>query len=255
MGFLEAIRFLTVLPVPLSQSPPETAGDRPSPMARSIIYFPLVGGLLGAALALIDWGLHRLVPIQVAAALVLVAWMGLTRGLHLDGLADTADGLLGGWDREQRLAIMRDSRLGTFGALALFAALLLKFSLLGHLPLSWRARVLVVAPVLARWAMVQAITCYPPARQEGLGHFFRRHVKASDLILPSVVALALSLVCCGLWGLVILAGVLLMGLLFNGGVTRSVGGLTGDSYGALCEVEEVCALALVVVLGGGGFLW
>jgi len=223
-------------------------------VARSVIYFPLVGALLGAVLALVDWGLRQLVSTPLAAAVVLVAWMGLTGGLHLDGLADTADGLLGGWDREQRLAIMRDSRLGTFGALALFAALLFKFSLLGQLPPSWRGRSLVLAPILARWAMVQAIACYPSAREEGMGHFFRQHVGTVDLILASVVTLALSLLCCGLWGLAILAGVLLMALLFNSGVTRSIGGLTGDTYGALCEVEEVCVLATVVILGERGLL-
>jgi len=223
-------------------------------MARSIVYFPLVGALLGAALALMDWGLHHLVSTQLAAAILLVAWMGLTGGLHLDGLADTADGLLGGWDRERRLAIMRDSHLGTFGALALFAVLLLKFSLLAHLPSGWRGRTLVLAPAVARWAMVQAIMCYPPAREEGLGHFFRQHVKAPDLILASVVALVLSFVCCGPWGLAIISGVLLVAFLFNGGVTRFIGGLTGDTYGGLCEVEEVCVLGIVVVLDGGGLL-
>jgi len=248
VGFLEAIRFLTVLPLPMGQAPSERA------VARSIVYFPLVGALLGAVLALIDWGLCHLWSPQLAAAVVLVAWMGLTGGLHLDGLADTADGLLGGWNREQRLAIMRDSRLGTFGALALFAALLLKFSLIGQLSLTWRGRSLVLAPILARWVMVQAITCYPPARGEGLGHFFRQHVGAMDLILASVVALALSLLCCGLWGLAILAGVLLVALLFNSGVTRSIGGLTGDTYGALCEVEEIWVLATLAALEGGGLL-
>ena len=209
---------------------------------------------MGAALALMDWGLHHVVSTQLAAAILLVAWMGLTGGLHLDGLADTADGLLGGWDREQRLAIMRDSRLGTFGALALFAALLLKFSLLAHLPSGWRSRSLILAPALARWAMVHAIMCYPPAREEGLGHFFRHHVKAPDLILASVMALVLSFVCCGPWGLAIISVVTLIALLFNGAVTRSIGGLTGDTYGGLCEVEELCVLATVVVLGGGGLL-
>jgi len=245
---LEAIRFLTILPLPMGQASWERA------VARSIVYFPLVGALVGAILAIIDWGLRHLSSSQLAATVVLLAWMGLTGGLHLDGLADTADGLLGGWDREQRLAIMRDSGLGTFGALALFAALLLKLSLLSHLPLAWRCRSLVLAPILARWAIVQAVTCYPPARKEGLGHLFRQHVGAIDLVWASVVALALSLLCCGLWGLAILAGVLLVALLFNSGVTRSIGGLTGDTYGALCELEEIWVLATVVALGGGGLL-
>jgi adenosylcobinamide-GDP ribazoletransferase len=254
MAFLEAVRFLTVLPVSFGQAPSEMAAEGDAPMARSIIYFPWVGAMLGVLVALIDWGLHYLLPAQVASAVVLVAWMGLTGGLHLDGLADTADGLLGGWDRERRLAIMKDSRLGSFGALALFAALLLKFSLLGHLPWGGRVQALVLAPVLARWAMVQAIVCYPPARQEGLGHFFRQHAKASDLALASILPLALSVACYSLWGLAVFGGVSLLALLVDGAVMRSVGGLTGDTYGALCEIEEICVLALVLALGGGGLL-
>ena len=248
MGFLEAIRFLTVLPVHTGRAPSERT------LARSIVYFPLVGALLGVVLALVDRGLRPLGSTQLAAAIVLVVWVGLTGGLHLDGLADSADGLLGGWDREQRLAIMRDKGLGTFGALALFAMLLLKFSLVAHLPPTWRGRGLVLAPILARWALVQAITCYPPAREEGMAHFFRQGAKAMDLMLASVAALALSLACCGLWGLAILAAVVLMAFLFNSGVTSSIGGLTGDTYGALCEVEELWVLATVVALRGGGFL-
>ena len=223
-------------------------------MARSILYFPLVGALLGVILALVDWGVRQLVSGQLAAAILLVVWMGLTGGLHLDGLADTADGLLGGWTRERRLAIMKDSRLGTFGALALFALLLLKFSLLGQLPPAWRGPSLVLAPILGRWAMVQAVVSYPSAREEGLGYLFRQHVGTLDLILTSVVTLALSLSFSGLRGLVILVGVLLVALLFNRIVVRSIGGLTGDTYGALCEVEEVWALAIIVVLWGGKLL-
>ena len=248
MGFLEAIRFLTVLPVRREQASSERA------LARSIVYFPLVGALLGAILALVDWGVGHLGSTQVAAAVVLLAWMGLTGGLHLDGLADTADGLLGGCDRGRRLAIMRDSRLGTFGALALFAVLLLKFSLLGHLPLAWRGRSLILAPVLGRWALIQSLVCYPPAREGGLGHFFRQYARVTDLVWASVVALALSLLFFGLWGLPIVAGAVLMALLFNSQVTRSIGGVTGDTCGALCEVEEVCVLTIIVVLGGGGLL-
>jgi len=248
MGFLEAIRFLTILPVPGKRASSERA------LARSVVYFPVVGALLGALLALLGEGLYAMGWGQLAAAVVLVVWVALTRGLHLDGLADTADGLLGGWDRAHRLAIMRDSRLGTFGALALFAALLLKFTLVGQLPTQWRTPSLVLAPTLARWAMVQAIVCYPPARREGLGQAFQRHVGGKDFVLSSALALALSLLICGLWGVAILAGALLVALSFNGGVTRATGGLTGDTYGALCEVEELWVLTSVVLLQTGGAL-
>lgn len=94
MGSVEAVRFLTVLPVPSRQATSEGIPD--SLMAHPIVCFPLVGAPLGVMLALLDWGLHRVVPSQVSAAMVLVTWIALTGGLHLDGLADTADGLLGG---------------------------------------------------------------------------------------------------------------------------------------------------------------
>jgi adenosylcobinamide-GDP ribazoletransferase len=248
-AFLEAVRFLSILPVPFAGTPSESS------VARSVVYFPLVGGLLGAILALTDRGTRFLGTGLLPAAIVLVVWIGLTGGLHLDGLADTADGLLGGLTPERRLGIMKDSRLGTFGALALFMALTLKLALLAQSNTVWRSSSLVLAPVLARWAMVLAVTQYSSARKQGLGHLFREQAGVQHLVLASTTALALSLLCAGLWGLTILVGVWLIGLWFNHTVMSSIGGLTGDTYGALCEVEEICVLFMTVMLGGRQLWW
>ena len=264
MGFLEAVGFLTILPIPLRQAPLERGeGGTQGVLRQAVTYFPLVGVLLGAILALLDWAVRPAQVQDLRAAVLVISWMVLTRGLHLDGLADTADALLGGWNREQRLSIMRDSRLGTFGVLSLCAVLLLKFSLLGGLPSAWRTPTLLLTPMLARWALVQAIVCYPPARREGMGHLFRPRPRGAlgqgyrgtmTLLLTSAVTLALSLALGGLRGVAVLGVVVVVALLFNGWVIRLVGGLTGDTYGALCELEEVCAMATIVALEAGGLL-
>ena len=137
-GILVAFRYLTVVPLPRSRTP----GD----LGRAAGWFPVVGLALGGCLALASLGLDRLVPPAVAGMLLVALWSVLTGGLHLDGLADTADGLGGGWSRERALAIMRDGRSGPYGVTAIVLVLGFKAATLASLPegLVWRA--LLLAP-------------------------------------------------------------------------------------------------------------
>ncbi len=105
---------------------------------------------------------------------VLVFWVFLTRGFHLDGLADTADGVGRGASRGERLAIMKDSRIGAFGVLVLFCLLLLKFTLLGELEGQFYLRALILAPASGRWIMVLAIFSFPSAKKGGMGQRFKK---------------------------------------------------------------------------------
>ena len=141
-GALVAFRYLTVLPLPRSR----VVGD----LGRAAGWFPVVGLGLGVCLALASLAVDRVVPPGVGAMLLVALWVGLTGGLHLDGLADTCDGLGGGWSRERTLTIMRDARSGPYGVTAIVLLLGLKAAALASLPegLAWRA--LVLAPVLAR---------------------------------------------------------------------------------------------------------
>ncbi|HTG12268.1 MAG TPA: adenosylcobinamide-GDP ribazoletransferase, partial [Candidatus Eisenbacteria bacterium] len=161
-----ALRFLTVVPVPGRES----AG--PPALGRAAWWFPVVGLMLGGALALAALAVDALFPPLVAAALLLTGWKVATGGIHLDGLADSLDGLAGG-DPARRLAIMRDSRIGVFGATGLVLFCLLAVSALAALSPSLRLRLLVLAPVIGRVAPVLAGAWVAPATPgQGLGAAF-----------------------------------------------------------------------------------
>ena len=161
-GALVALRYLTILPLPQSR----VAGD----IGRAAGWFPVVGLALGACLALASLAADRVVPPGVGAMLLVVLWAASTGGLHLDGLADTCDGLGGGWSRERTLSIMRDARSGPYGVTAIVLVLGLKAAALASLPegLAWRA--LVLAPVLGRAGPLLLVALCPAARPEGAGH-------------------------------------------------------------------------------------
>jgi adenosylcobinamide-GDP ribazoletransferase len=242
MGFLEAVRFLTFIPLPAREASWEQVG-------RGTAYFPLVGALLGAIFVLADALLGKIWSRLLVSAVLVVLWVILTGGLHLDGLADTVDGLRGGRGREERLTIMKDSRLGTFGGVAVFCLLALKLAFLNELGLAWRGRGLLVVPTLGRWAMVYSIWTFPSARPGGIGSLFKEHSGLREVVLATVLALVVALSFFSLWGLAILGGLWLAVTLLGWTLTRALGGLTGDTYGALCEISEVLVLAMVALIG------
>ncbi len=229
-----ALGFLTVLPVRPQETPP------PRVWGRALSAFPLVGALVGGAVASVRgvalaWG----IPPALAAALALTTGVLLTGGLHLDGLMDAADGLLGGATPEQRLTIMRDERVGAFGALAGLLALLLKFAALQSAPPAG----IVLAGVWSRTVMALAVVGFPYARATGLGAWWKRHARRRDAGLAAGLAGGLSLAA-GWPG--VLGGLLvtLTAWATARWALRRVPGLTGDLYGALGELSETLALVL-----------
>jgi adenosylcobinamide-GDP ribazoletransferase len=239
-GALVAFRYLTVLPLPRSR----VAGD----LGRAAGWFPVVGLVLGACLALASLAIDRVVPPGVGAMLLVALWAVLTGGLHLDGLADTCDGLGGGWSRERALAIMRDAHSGPYGVTGIVLVLGLKAATLASLPegLAWRA--LVLAPVLGRAGPLLLVRLCPPARPEGAGHALATGARWPSLVAGGLVAVVASVALLGGWGAAALAA---SGLLGWGGaihLRRRLGGFTGDTLGALVEVTEAGFLALAVSL-------
>lgn len=232
----EALRFLTVIPVP--GLPPMTAEAIP----RAIPYFPVAGLALGGLLAVMGWVAGALWNETVRAIALVVAWGVLTAGLHLDGLSDTFDGVMSWRSRERKLEIMHDSRIGVMGALALAAVLGLKAAFLATAGDGWLTAVLL-APVLGRWADVYGIVRFPPAREGGLGRTFQSQLRPGDFLIASGATLILALALGGAHGLIALVLVWLVADLLGRWWTRDLGGLTGDTYGALCEIGEVVALA------------
>jgi adenosylcobinamide-GDP ribazoletransferase len=234
-----ALTFLTK--IPWFRREPAGAGD----LARCMFWFPWVGALLG----LIFWGawigLQRGLPAPGAAGVLLALTVLSTGGLHLDGLADTADGLGGGHTPEARLAIMKDSRVGTFGVLALIVVLVLKFSFFLSLAGPGRAAGIILYPVAGRWAMVLLAYLSPYARPEGgLGAAMTLGVSARVLAGATVSAALVAAAALGVGGLILLAAagaVVWLGSLY---FRKILGGVTGDVLGAANEAVEV------LVLGG-----
>jgi adenosylcobinamide-GDP ribazoletransferase len=242
MSFLVALTFLTILPAPRKTALSGTD------FGRSTAWFPLVGLLLGAMLLAVAALSRWLWSGLTVDILVVLAWMGLTGGLHMDGLADMADGVFGGGTRQERLAIMQDSRIGAFGVLALVAVVLLKVAFLGELADNLFTPALLVAPAVGRWAMVLAIHSFPAARSGGMGDLIKQHSGHRELLVATATALTAAGVGLGIAGLAVAALAAGMGLLLGRLLASRLGGLTGDVYGAICELVELATLILLGVL-------
>ena len=217
-------------------------------MGRSTAYFPVVGLIIGAILLGLHYLLTFLLPGVIVNALLLAALVLMSGGLHLDGLADTIDGLAGHRTPERRLEIMHDSRIGGIGAVGLFLFLIIEFVTLNSIPYKWLPFTLLLAPAVSRWTMIAAIFTYPYARPEGLGKAFKQGVSWIELLIASLVALALAAILFQIAGLVILATVF---IIINGAALffkRRLGGLTGDTYGAVNEIALITVLLTINVL-------
>lgn len=238
LGFLAALQFLTVVP------PLVRRQLTPKELGRAVGWFAIVGLLLGAALAGTGHALGLLFPPGVTAALLLVVWVLATGALHMDGFLDACDGLFGGHTPEARLRIMRDERAGAFAVIGGFLLLLVKYSCLTAL--GNRAIALIVAATVARWGMSVAVVAFPYARPEGLGRWMKDHSGWRQVFLTSLTAFLVAALAARWMGVV---AVVLAGTTTVAGavwVLRRLPGLTGDIYGALCEVLETLILLTFV---------
>src|SRR5947209_2341566 len=227
--FAAAVQFLSVLPVPGSRQLFDKDVNAPR-LRIGCEYCPLVGLLLACLLWVLVLLLTPLVPQLVLAALLVVALVILTGGLHLDGLMDSCDGLFGGSTRERKLEIMRDSRVGSFGVLGGACVLLLKFALFASVSRHALPLALLVALPSARWAMVLALRVFPSAIATGLGATFHQATTTEGFVLAGLVALAIVLVAGQFTGLMVWVMVTVTALALGFWITRSIGGLTGDNY-------------------------
>jgi adenosylcobinamide-GDP ribazoletransferase len=245
-----AVRFLSILPLPDPPHRIETGSETTSPV-RVVLgsgYFSLVGLLLGLLLSILLLLLDPLLPHLAVAALLVVTLVLLTGGLHLDGLMDSYDGLFGGRTPERRLEIMRDSRVGSFGVLGGVCALLLKFAFFASLERHALLVALLVVLPSARWAMVLALHIFPSARSRGLGVTFQQTVTLQRLVLAGSIALIIALVLAHLAGALLWGAATLTAIALGSWITRRIGGLTGDTYGAIAEITEVVMLLLLLLL-------
>jgi adenosylcobinamide-GDP ribazoletransferase len=242
--WIDDLRLATAL---LTRVPmPHSDGLMSAGPARAQRAFPLVGAMIGVVVGLVDLSLLAMsIPPLAAAALALGASAALTGAMHEDGLADVGDGFGGGRDRAAKLLIMRDSRLGTYGAIVLLVGFSARLSALASLPTAAIVPGLVVAHALARAAIPVLAASMPFARDDGLGKSAGRP-EAASAITAIIIAVVIAFLCLSakdaLMAIALaVAGAAAMAVL----AWRQIGGVTGDVFGATEQVAETAVLAML----------
>lgn len=240
-AFLAALRFLTVLPLPADGVEDARA------LGRSPCFFSTIGILAGLGMAALDAVLGAFLPRWPGSVLVVLAMAGISGGLHLDGLADTADGFLSGRSRERILEIMHDSRIGSMGVLAIVGVLTLKMAALASVPPGRRWSALLLMPLAGRTALVLELNLLSYARATGLGVPFEKHKTRWDAVGAVVLLAGIGYAAAGWRGLLAAVGTVAV----TGAVSLwsrwKVGGFTGDTLGAACEISEAVPALIAAV--------
>lgn len=232
-ALLLAVQFLTRIPVPIQLK------ANPRQLGASVLFYPLVGGLIGGLLYLLGLLLPAQSP-ELAAALILAGWVFLSGGLHLDGLADCADAWVGGTgNRDKTLTIMKDPAAGTVAVIVLVLLLLLKWISIAVLIGQQRLDGLLWIPVLGRGSVLLLMLTTPYIRKNGLGEQLVRLLPVSAAKV--IVSLVLLMVWGGL-GLIPVVAALACVWLIRRSALHRLGGVTGDVYGASVELVELAAL-------------
>ena len=241
LPFWIALQFLSSLPIRLPGMP------APRVLGRSLLFYPLVGLLFGMILWALD-GLLQGAPLLLHAALLLTVWVLLSGGLHLDGLADSADAWLGGFgDRERTLTIMKDPRSGPIAVVTLVLVLLLKFAALLALIEQPHSVVLIIVPLIARSAMLGLFLTTPYVRPGGLGQALADHLpRLAGMQVLAASALACVLVA-GLSGVLAVVLAALVFAWLRHAMLRRLGGTTGDTAGALLELLEMTVIVCLAL--------
>jgi len=240
-SFFIAVQFLTRFPLP--------AFDRPKgrDVGRSLLFYPLVGLLIGAVLVALNEAAAGAAE-TVRAALLLAAWVIVTGGLHLDGLADSADAWVGGLgDRKRTLAIMKDSRSGPAAVTVLVVVLILKFAALQTLVVAGAWPALLLAPLLGRGVVPLLFITTPYVRPGGLGSAMAAHLPryaSMGVVLATTLAVPIL---AGKPGVLALAAAAAMFLLLRALMIRRINGTTGDTVGAMVELTETAVLVVIAV--------
>jgi adenosylcobinamide-GDP ribazoletransferase len=228
-----AFQFLTRIPLP-------SIAYEDDSLSRSTKFFPLVGLVIGFGAVLLQKLLLFHLSRPLVALIVLIYLVMITGCLHEDGLADTADGFWGGRTRDQILAILKDSRIGSYGATALALSLLARYLLLASLPLKQFAAYVISSQVLCRWSALPLSYFLPPAReQDGQGARIARLTSLASLIFGS--AFSLAVVAFALrWSAVAPTLIAILIVASSGRFyAKKIGGVTGDCFGATNQLTEI----------------
>lgn len=243
--FITSIQFLTIIPINRKYLPSE------KDLAKSTIYFPFVGLIIGAFLVLTNEFFSLFFSKLFVSCLILITGVIVTFGFHLDGLIDTFDGLFSGFRNKDRIIeIMKDSRVGAMGVIFLFLFLLLKFSLIYELQNNIISKALILMPVFGRWATVFGARFYTPAKTNNmsLAEVYTSYVRNFEFIIATIFIVFFSILIFGINSIIIFLILLIFNVLFFNYIKNKIGGITGDTLGAGCEMTEVLFLLIVVIL-------
>jgi adenosylcobinamide-GDP ribazoletransferase len=238
--FLIALQFLTIIPIKINSEVED------KDLGASLIYFPMVGALIGLLLALCTL-VFGFLPRLVIVALVIIVSIIVTGVIHIDGLADTCDGLFSFKSKEKMLEVMRDSRIGAMGMTAIACVLLFKFTLLFSLPIGILGKSLILMIAFSRWA--QVVACYSSkyARNEGRAKYYIEYAGGREVIGATLFTLTLFFVLMQLKGIVLFFLSMLPIFLFINFVKSKIGGMTGDTIGATSELAEVILVFFILI--------
>jgi len=228
-----AFQFLTRTPMPATRFEADS-------LSRAIKFFPLVGLAVGSGAVLLQKVLISHLSRSLAALIVLIYLVLVTGCLHEDGLADCADGFGGGSTKDQILTILRDSRIGSYGATVLFLSLLTRYLLLGSLPIERFAAYVISAHVLSRWSSLPLSYFLPPAReQDGQGARIAKLTSLASLLFGSIFSVAVVTFALRWSAVAPLLAAILAVVLSGWLYTRRIGGVTGDCFGATNQLTEI----------------
>ncbi len=238
--FLIATQFLTSIPVPSAG----TANN--GELGRSLLFYPLVGLIIGFLFVIVALACSSLNPLLMAT-LIITTWVLITGGLHLDGLADTADAWLGGLGSKTRtMEIMKDPRAGPMGVLALLLVVLLKISTVYSLLPIYPVYYLILPPMLGRCLAVVLLASTPYVREQGLGENMSRELNKDKIYLLMTIISILLFLFINLTGLLVVLSCASLFMVFRHQLLKRLGGCTGDTIGALIEICEVTVLLVLI---------
>lgn len=240
--FITAWQFLTIIPIKRGV---EVTSES---LGKSMASFPLVGLVLGLFIAALDTAYSRLFPANFASALLLVSYIAMYGGFHLDGLVDTVDGLVGGRDREHALKIMKESTIGAIGVVTLVLLLLLKYAAIASLIGDARIGAIILMPVIGRWAEVIMVYGSRYAREgTGLGKPFTEYVTKREVVVATLITVVISWFTLNYVGLLIILATFLLVLWMKSYFKKKLGGITGDLLGFGGEISELLMLVICIV--------
>lgn len=239
--FFIALQFLTIFPIQLKEMPSKQQNG------QSLLFYPLIGLMIGAILFAIATLLHAL-PVILLSSLILVVWIWLTGGLHLDGLADTADAWVGGFgDKERTLKIMKDPSCGPIGVLSLIILCLIKWSALYVLLEKQLYSALILFPILGRLAPLFLFLTTQYVREKGLGSSIAEFIPKTGAVILFILCLVASVYFA--WAGILTAMIFIGTLIYlRYKFIQRIGGITGDTVGASIEICEAVSLLSLVVL-------